>query len=555
MMHITALLKRLLPYTPYAALALLILGPLLAPGYVLAVDMVFSPHTAWPDNLTSGYPYHVFVHLLNVVLPADLIQKMLLFGIFTIMGAGAHTLVSELRPVPMPYQPWRLACYWAGLFYALNPFVYARFLSGQYLLLLGYALLPWFVWGLWRLLRRPGLRQVWPPVIFAVLIGVFSLHMLGVAGLAGAILVLVISVQRWPDRTWRQKSLRFLSVGLATFIVLSSYWIIPLATGSGEQAATISGFTQADREAFRTVPGSLTILGNPLALYGFWGDDQNLYTLPEDHYSWWWMPIVGLWALVAIGMVRAWRLRATRPMALVFSACLVIGLLWAISSAVSPFATIHEWAAKYLPLIAGYREPHKFVALIALAYVYFGAFGVTVVRQFIGERWQRTVALAGVFLLPLACTPLLLFGGQGQLSAQEYPAGWYAANRYLNQQSGNRTAAVLPWHLYLPLSFSEGVSANPAPAFFEAPVVHSNDPELGASRGYAADNTQTEAVSRAWVAPPAELATRLAAEKIRYIILLKEYDFENYTYISNAPDIALVRDFGDLVLYEVKGAR
>src|SRR6266576_3686110 len=68
------------------------------------------------------------------VLPADLVQKLLLLSIFTLACSGAAALLSR--------EPWfaRLA---AGVFYTWNPFVAERLIIGQWALLLGYAGLPW----------------------------------------------------------------------------------------------------------------------------------------------------------------------------------------------------------------------------------------------------------------------------------------------------------------------------------------------------------------------------------------------------------------------------
>ncbi len=77
----------------YAILALVVLGPLLKPGYVLTLDMVFGPHFKVPQLSDNGYVFDQALRLLNVVLPGDVIEKLLLFGIFVMAGVGAHKLL------------------------------------------------------------------------------------------------------------------------------------------------------------------------------------------------------------------------------------------------------------------------------------------------------------------------------------------------------------------------------------------------------------------------------------------------------------------------------
>ena len=76
------------------ALALLLLGPALAPGYVLTYDMVWVPDLALRSDflgLGSGLPRAVpsdaVVAILDEVVPGMLLQKLVLVG--SLVAAGA----------------------------------------------------------------------------------------------------------------------------------------------------------------------------------------------------------------------------------------------------------------------------------------------------------------------------------------------------------------------------------------------------------------------------------------------------------------------------------
>ena len=122
-------------------LGLLALGPALRRGFLLSYDMVFvprQPFTAALAGLTGGPPRAVpsdaVVAVASRVLPADIVQKLILLAIFVLACSGAVALLAG--------EPWfaRLA---AGVCFTWNPFVAERLLIGQWALLLGYAGLPW----------------------------------------------------------------------------------------------------------------------------------------------------------------------------------------------------------------------------------------------------------------------------------------------------------------------------------------------------------------------------------------------------------------------------
>src|SRR5688572_24342135 len=122
-------------------LALLALGPLLGRGYVLTYDMVFVPRLELTRGLLGldtavarSVPADLLVALASRVVPADLVQKLVLAGVFAGAAAGAARLVSSRSLAA------RAA---AAVLYAWNPFIYERLLMGHWGLLVSYAAIPW----------------------------------------------------------------------------------------------------------------------------------------------------------------------------------------------------------------------------------------------------------------------------------------------------------------------------------------------------------------------------------------------------------------------------
>jgi hypothetical protein len=123
-------------------LPVLLLGPALLPGYVLSYDMVWVPHLALRSDflgLGPGVPRAVpsdaVVALVDNLIPAQVLQKLVLYGALLLVGLGASRLVNGsvvARCVAISVAVW-------------NPFVVERLRMGHWPVLLGYAVLPWLV--------------------------------------------------------------------------------------------------------------------------------------------------------------------------------------------------------------------------------------------------------------------------------------------------------------------------------------------------------------------------------------------------------------------------
>jgi hypothetical protein len=178
------------------ALGLLALGPALRPGYVLSYDMVFGPHppiTAATLGLAGGPPLAVpsdaVIAALAAVVPADLVQKIILVAIFTACCTGAAGLLAQCaaRTGRTAGLLPRLA---AGVFYAWNPLTAERLILGQWALLLGYAGLPWVVRAVradGRPLRPAGLGRLGAALVPATVGGFAAVGITALAAVPVAI--------------------------------------------------------------------------------------------------------------------------------------------------------------------------------------------------------------------------------------------------------------------------------------------------------------------------------------------------------------------------------
>ena len=129
----------------YCGLALLVLLPLLRPGFILTLDMVFAPSINIPQYASGPlYIFWGFLHVLNFALASSTIQKMILFAILFLSGFGMHRFLEKIGPRSLA-ENWKWGCYFGGILYMINPFTYSRFMAGQFAVLLGYALVPFLL--------------------------------------------------------------------------------------------------------------------------------------------------------------------------------------------------------------------------------------------------------------------------------------------------------------------------------------------------------------------------------------------------------------------------
>ncbi|XVV02602.1 hypothetical protein ACQPW3_35405 [Actinosynnema sp. CA-248983] len=124
-----------------AMLALVVLFPLLGPGFVLSYDMVFAPgQSLSPESVGAGsvparsVPADAVVALLTWVLPGDVVQKCLLATALVLGPWGAGRLV------PSGAVGTRLV---AATAYGWTPYVAERLFMGHWPYLLAYGCLPW----------------------------------------------------------------------------------------------------------------------------------------------------------------------------------------------------------------------------------------------------------------------------------------------------------------------------------------------------------------------------------------------------------------------------
>ncbi len=534
----------------YSLTALLILVPLLGSGYILTLDLVFTPLFPMPSVASSSYLLRLILHYASYVMAGDILEKFLFFLILVLSAAGAYgffmEIVTDKTTKVSNSSTTLLAAYTSGLIYMLNPYTYDRFMAGQYNVLLGYALLPWFATALIRFISVPDKRRSTSLLLWALAISIVSIHSVGFMCLlvVGAFVCAVWS--RRSDVTYLRRLYKHVLAIIALFLLGSSYWLIPLILGHSVTANEINNFGPSDRVAFSTLGGSVFgRIVDVLRLQGFWAESRGLYKLPQDVLGIWYVLIYIIWVLVIIGMISLLR-SGKKSIIFIFGVSAIIAIVFATG-------TFNAFLADNIPFFVGYREPQKFVAMLGLTYAVFAGFGVSKIVELLKKNAARPLYIIGcvvLLLLPFAWAPTMLWGFDNQLTPVQYPAAWSTINKRLDADPNNFNVLFLPWHQYMYFSFAGRIIANPASQFFDKPTLVSNNPQFGGITPppNATDAKINKILNTAKTS--ASLGNELKNLNIKYVILDQDDDYANYSYLNGQNDLKLVYTSATLDLFE-----
>lgn len=148
--------------------------------------------------------------------------------------------------------------------------------------------------------------------------------------------------------------------------------------------------------------------------------------------------------------------------------------------------------------------------------------------------------------------PIMPWAGLGQLHANNYPAGWYAAKTYLDT-TPHRKILFLPWNLYMHMDFAGKTIANPGKPFFGRELITSDDAGLGLIANQSFDPFSQKMTG--WLEMRNQLTNfgeQLKPDSISHIILVKESDWLEYNFLSHQPDLDMVYSNDNLIIYRVK---
>jgi len=565
-------------------LALLALGPLLGRGYVLTYDMVFVPRLELTRGLLGldtavarAVPADLLVALASRLVPADVVQKLVLAGVFVGAAGGAARLTPARSPLP------RAA---AAVLYAWNPFVYERLVMGHWGLLVAYAALPWAARAALDL--RAGTNGATRRLVLALVVAAAGNPAGGL--IATAVALGIAAAPPWPRvvdnpapaspgsatlpvgapppkgegaaRPEGEGTARLEATGLRPALVVvgaaavvNAPWMLPSLLRPGGVPVRPEGMA-----AFAARPdGPLGTAGSLVGLGGIW----NALAVPPGVGSWPWLAGFAVVLLVAAAglpsllgrppseatgrqMPGSWWSPGAAVGLLVAAGT---GLVLAAAPALPGLRGLVELVVTQVPGGGLIRDSQKLIAPLALVEAVCFGLGVERVLPALPPRWARPAA-ALLVAAPVLLLPALAWGGAGRLAAVRYPPAFTEARAFMAADPSPGAVLTLPWHLYRPFSWNgHRVVLDPAQRWFTRRAVGNDDLELVGLTVPGED--PFGARLGPLISGSAPLAPDLPDAGIRYLLLYKEGDWTAWS--GRLDGLVPVLDRPELALYRVPG--
>ncbi|WP_410822434.1 hypothetical protein [Micromonospora sp. 050-3] len=464
-------------YALAAAVTVVVLAPLAAPGYALLYDMVFVPRqpltwdlVAPAQSLPRAVPMDALVSLVTQVVPGWLVQRLALAGAVFLAAVGAGRLVPTDR---------RAVRLFAALAYAWTPYLAERLLIGQWGLLLAYAALPWLVRAALDL--RAGRDGALARVVLAA--APAAITPTGGLIALGTVLVLASDRMRAPRSQLTSQWARRAFAGVA---VLNVPWVVAaLVTGAGGSSdpAGVTAFAARSEN-----------WAGPLVALAGTGGIWSAQATPASRAA----PLVPVATVVLLVLagVGAGLLRRRLPPAVAARLAVLAGIggLLAAFGVLPGGAAVLRWAVVHLPGAGLLRDGQKFLAPYALLLVVCAALGAERLVARI-DREVAGVVLVGLLLLPVAVLPDLAYGGAGRLRPVSYPADWQVVAEYIDEEPGE--VLSLPMSAYRAYPWNPGrVVLDPAPRYLPGTVLTDDTLRVG-DVAVAGENPRVREMRRA----------------------------------------------------------
>jgi hypothetical protein len=549
--------------------------------------MLFVPREPFPAALPGlapprAVPSDLVVAAMSRILPADILQKLVLLAIFVLACSGAAALLTR-EPL--------LARLAAGIFYAWNPYVAERLIIGHWALLLGYAALPWVLRAVLApdLVSRRGAARLALALLPATIGGFAALAITALVAVPAAVFA------RNPRRA---------ALVLAALAVGSLPWLISsLLHRVYVDPASVAAFAARADTPFGSI-GSLLMLG------GAW----NAQTVPKAYGG----PWSALWLAAVIAALAAYLLLArSRHRWPGLAVAALAGLVLAALGVTAPGRDLLRSLIAAFPGFAVLRDAQQFVAPLAL--LESVGLGVAVAAALNPGPFRRKAlnpqrpALAHVpatvpdrpprparadpagtapdrpvpahpagtapdrpvpahpagtapdrparmdagillsvlaLLAPVLLLPGLAWGAAGRLRPAWYPDTWLSAARTLDASPAPGSVLLLPWATYRTPPWNHGEAVlDPWTRLLSRPLIWNDGTQVGPV-ALTPDDPRARGLDDA-IEGTGPLTAALRASGVRFV--LDDADGPGSQVAARLPGSVMIINLPGLAVYQLPG--
>jgi hypothetical protein len=436
-------------------LALLVVAPLMGPGYLLLRDAVSTPRSYLSDNALGlasaprATPQDFAVALASRCVDGGIVVKALLVVGLWLAGWGAARLVAMVLP-----EAGASGQFVATTLAIWNPYVGERLLQGHWSLLLGYGCLPWVATTVLTL--RSAERPGWT--------GLFGLAFwIALAGLTptGLILAATVGLVCGAAGVGRPRW-RCAAATLGCALLAALPWLTAAALGLSSADHIWAQTPDVAAFAARAEPG-LGTLGSLASLGGIW----NAEAVPASRTTLFAvLSAAALLAVVAIGLPALVRRRSGIPLLVLAT----VSVLLPAALATGPGLAVLHAVIDAAPGLGVLRDGQKWVALAMPGYALAGGAAVLTLRRWF---WPQVTALVCCVAL-LVSLPDLAWGVGGKVEPVHYPRDWASVAALINNDPAG--VAVLPAETMRRFAWSGPAPVlDPLPRWVRADVLMTGD--------------------------------------------------------------------------------
>jgi hypothetical protein len=493
-----------------------------------------------PSINNLGYAWSGFLYLLNRSLSVSLIQKGIYIGIISFLLLAGYLFA--------PFKKNVSKLFFSGLI-TFNPFVYARFLSGQYLVILGYA---FFVLLFLSSFKKESLSKYLMMTILLIALLATSIHYLFI----GLLFVgLYIIFKLLFSRPFPFKNLSPLLVFLLLLVVTMLTVLTPA------NIAKFREFNSQDLFIFISLPDPhLGLLPNLVSLFGFWNEGEKQFVSLKQTVVFW--PLVTLcWLILTLlGIVNYIKNeQKDRKINAVMTFLFALFCLWiAVGVQSQFFQSSILFLYEKISIFNILREPHKIIGVVAVFIAFFSSYYLDTVEFCVAKKFAIIILLLGFIYYPG-----FIYGFYKEIKLSEYPSGWSKARTFLQQEKSAGRILIFPWHMYMKFRFANNKNIyNLAEIYFDQnKTVSGHNYEVKGL--YAHDNSLEQLhidgllrITREGVNlfnDPEEMAVgwgqALAPINVKYVLLLKESDWRTYKFLDKQTDLEKIFENDDAIIY------
>ncbi|MDT5049007.1 MAG: hypothetical protein QOG75_4905 [Mycobacterium sp.] len=445
------------------ALAVLVVAPLMGPGYLLLRDAVSTPRSYLSDSALGlvsaprATPQDFAVALASHCVDGGVVVKALLVVGLWLAGWGAARLVAKVLPeagVGGQFVAITLAIW--------NPYVGERLLQGHWSLLLAYGCLPWVATTMLTLRSTDSAAwtRLFGLAFWMSLAGLTPTGLILAATVGLVCAAVPIEGPGGPRPRWLCAA-----VTLAGALMAALPWLTAAVLGLSSADHIWARMPDVAAFAARAEPG-LGTLGSLASLGGIWngeavpGSRTTLFAV---------VSAAVLLAVVVTGLPALARYRAAVPLVVLAAAAVVLPA----ALATDPGLAVLHAVVDAVPGLGVLRDGQKWVALAMPGYALAGAGAVLTLQRWLSFSGPVGPALACCAALVLSL-PDLAWGVGGKVEPVHYPTDWTTVAAAINGQPAD--VAVLPVDTMRRFAWSGSAPVlDPLPRWVRADVLITGD--------------------------------------------------------------------------------